>query len=139
MVTILQRRITNHRLNVWMNLEILLAGEGAYTSNDVDQPSSKISTGKRRKKTREVYSTVSVSHVTKNTENGQVLSISVKAPKWLNYAIINIHKETSCQCIIKDIFPLGTTQHKRSHDLNRNVNKVSKQCDIATNLSQSDI
>ena len=91
---------------------------------------------KRTMKAREVYKDVSVNHVVKETENGTILSISIKAPKWLNYAIVNIHKETSCHCTIKDIFPLGNTQEKRNFDMNWNVSKVKKQCDIATNVSQ---
>ena len=90
----------------------------------------------RKHKPREIYNQVEVTHTVKETENGTILSISVKAPKFLNYAIVNIHKESSCQCVIKDIFPLGTTQHKRSFDMNWNVSKVSKQCKIATNVSQ---
>ena len=90
----------------------------------------------RKHKPREIYNQVEVTHTVKETDNGTILSISVKAPKFLNYAIVNIHKESSCQCVIKDIFPLGTTQHKRSFDMNWNVSKVSKQCKIATNVSQ---
>ena len=86
----------------------------------------------------EVYDKVSVVHDVKETDNGCVLNISVKAPKSINYAILNIHKESSCICIIKDIFPLGPTQFKRNHDCNWNANKVSKQCHIAMNLLKPD-
>ena len=51
-------------------------------------------------KAQEVYKDVSVNHVVKETENGTILSISIKAPKWLNYAIVNIHKETSLESVL---------------------------------------
>ena len=96
-------------------------------------------TKKRMNKPREVYDKVSVVYDVKETEeNGNVLNISIKAPKSINYAILNIHKESSCICVIKDVFPLGTTQFKRNHDCNWNANKVSKQCHIAMNLLKQD-
>ena len=93
-------------------------------------PADKVKETKKHKP-REIYKQVEVTHRVKETENGTILSISIKAPKFLNYAIINIHKETSCQCV-----PLGTTQHKKNFDMNWNVSKVSRQCKIATNVSQ---
>ena len=102
-------------------------------------PSNQPETTKKRKnKPREVYDTVSVVYDVKETENGNVLNISIKAPKTINYAILNIHKESSCICVIKDVYPLGTTQFKRNHDCNWNANKVSKQCHIAMNLLKQD-